>query len=217
MTQMRPDGLVAVELCQPFTAVAEIRAGSRWLAAELGGRVIELLNAAGVEANISDPIERLRYKIDHGNTGGSMTTKERVPPVAGAKAASDSVEVTQSMVNQFADATLDHNWIHVDVERATAGPFGAPIAHGFFTLALCSYLMTSVLDVSGYQQTINYGVNRVRFPRPLTIGSRVRATVEVLAMDESSSGIQMTCRAVLQTETGGKPVCVAETVTLLLG
>ena len=119
-------------------------------------------------------------------------------------------EVTQEQVRLFADATGDHQWIHLDQERAAAGPFGGTIAHGFLTLSLAPVLVHEVFDVPDARITINYGLNRVRFPAPLPVGSRVRADVTCVAVDEVPGGVQVTLAVTFEREGGGKPVCVAE-------
>ena len=123
---------------------------------------------------------------------------------------SDWHEVTQEQVNLFADATGDHQWIHVDVERAKAGPFGAPIAHGYLTLSLTPTLLTEVLQVTGVSMAINYGLNKLRFPSPVPVGSRVRAGVELAAVEEVSGGAQVQLNVTYEIEGGTKPACVAE-------
>ena len=122
-------------------------------------------------------------------------------------------EITQEQVNAFADATGDHQWIHVDPERAAAGPFGTTIAHGYLTLSLLPALLGDRLRVEGVRMAVNYGLNRVRFPAPVPVGSRVRA--ELLEVTEVSGGVQVVARVTVEREGGDKPVCVAETVTRL--
>jgi acyl dehydratase len=119
-------------------------------------------------------------------------------------------EVTQEQVSMFADATGDHQWIHLDQERAAAGPFGGTIAHGFLTLSLAPMLVHEVFEVADAGITINYGLNRVRFPAPLPVGSRVRADVTCAAVEEVSGGLQATFAVTFEREGGTKPVCVAE-------
>jgi len=119
-------------------------------------------------------------------------------------------EVTQEQVNLFADATGDHQWIHVDPQRAAAGPFGGTIAHGYLTLALAPALLWEVLEVTDASLTVNYGLNRLRFPAPLPVGSRVRADIACGAVDEVSGGLQATLAFTFEREGGSKPVCVAE-------
>ena len=119
-------------------------------------------------------------------------------------------QVTQEQINLFADATGDHQWIHVNVERAKAGPFGAPIAHGYLTLSLTPTLLDEVLLVSGITMGINYGLNKLRFPAPVPVGSNVRAGVELGSVEDVSGGVQVTLNVSYEIEGGTKPVCVAE-------
>jgi acyl dehydratase len=119
-------------------------------------------------------------------------------------------EVTQEQVSMFADATGDHQWIHLDQERAAAGPFGGTIAHGFLTLSLAPMLVYEVFEVADARMGINYGLNRVRFPAPLPVGSRVRADVTCAAVEEVPGGLQATLAVTFEHEGGTKPVCVAE-------
>ncbi|HEX6763238.1 MAG TPA: MaoC family dehydratase [Gaiellaceae bacterium] len=121
------------------------------------------------------------------------------------------IEITQERIDGFADATGDHQWIHVDPERAKAGPFGSTIAHGYLTLSLLPVASDEVIPKTG-SMGINYGVNRVRFPAPVPVGSRVRVTFEVKEVEEISGGRQTTMLATVEREGGEKPVCVAETV-----
>ncbi len=125
---------------------------------------------------------------------------------------SDWILVDQDRVNLFADATGDHQWIHVDQERAAQGPFKGTIAHGYLTLSLVVPLMAELFQVEGVRMGINYGVNKVRFPAPLPVGSRVRAHGQVLSVDEVEGGVQAVNRVTVEREGGDKPVCVAETV-----
>src|SRR5688500_2912217 len=138
-----------------------------------------------------------------------------LPPLVGQEVAvSDWVTITQQQVNLFAEATGDHQWIHVDVERAKAGPFGAPIAHGFLTLSLLPRCFESALDVRGVRMGVNYGLNRVRFTAPVPVGSRLRATLKLLdCQDIPDNGMQMTWLVTVQREGSDKPVCVAESLT----
>jgi acyl dehydratase len=121
------------------------------------------------------------------------------------------IEIPQEKIDAFADATGDHQWIHVDPEKAKDGPFGATIAHGYLTLSLLPVASYEVVPRQG-GMGINYGLNKVRFPSPVPVGSRVRATFEVVEMDEQDWGGQATMRATVEREGGDKPVCVAETV-----
>ena len=120
-------------------------------------------------------------------------------------------QVTQEQVNLFADATGDHQWIHVDVEKAKAGPFGAPIAHGYLTLSLTPTLISEAFQVSGISMGINYGLNKLRFPSPVPVGSKVRAGVELASVEDASGGAtQVQLNVTYEIEGGSKPVCVAE-------
>ncbi|HEX6393170.1 MAG TPA: MaoC family dehydratase [Acidimicrobiales bacterium] len=119
-------------------------------------------------------------------------------------------EITQEQVNLFADATGDHQWIHVDVERAKAGPFGGPIAHGYLTLSLAPTLLTEIMHVDGIAMGINYGLNKLRFPSPVPVGSKLRAGAKLASVEQVSGGVQVTLEATFEIEGGSKPVCVAE-------
>jgi acyl dehydratase len=128
---------------------------------------------------------------------------------------SDWHEITQEQVNLFADATGDHQWIHVDVERAKAGPFGGTIAHGYLTLSLIPMLGHTIYQVNGLTMGINYGTNKVRFPNPVRVGSRVRAGAELVGVTEAPLGTQAVVKYTIEIENQPKPACVAETVVLL--
>jgi acyl dehydratase len=119
-------------------------------------------------------------------------------------------EVTQEQVNLFADATGDHQWIHVDIERAKTGPFGGPIAHGYLTLSLAPTLLAEILDVTGIAMSINYGLNKLRFPSPVPVGSKVRAGAALAGLEEVAGGVQCTLAVTFEIEGATKPVCVAE-------
>ena len=121
------------------------------------------------------------------------------------------LDVTQERIDAFASATDDSQWIHVDPERAAQGPFGTTIAHGFLTLSLCVPLLADIVPPSG-GMTINYGVNRVRFPAPVPSGSRVRARVQVASVEDVPGGEQAVLLTTVEREGGDKPVCVAELV-----
>jgi acyl dehydratase len=129
---------------------------------------------------------------------------------------SEWLKVDQDRVNAFADATGDHQWIHVDVERATAGPFGAPITHGYLTLSLIPQFTPQIFSVETPGAKLNYGVNKVRFPNPVKVGSRIRATASIAEVTDIPAGKQMVTRYVIEIEGEDKPACVAETVVLLL-
>ncbi len=121
-------------------------------------------------------------------------------------------EVTQDAIDAFADVTGDHQWIHVDPERAKDTPFGGTIAHGYYTLSLAPMFTEQVLSLEGFAFAINYGLNKVRFPAPVPVGSRVRMTAELANLDEIPGGAQITLKLTFEREGGEKPVCVAETL-----
>jgi acyl dehydratase len=130
---------------------------------------------------------------------------------------SDWLTIDQHRVDTFAEATGDHQWIHVDPERARSGPFGGTIAHGYLTLSLVPLFVAEVVTVNGLSMKVNYGSNKVRFPAPVPVGSRIRAGVEVLSVASNADGAQLVLRTTVEIEGGGsKPACVAETVTVLL-
>ena len=124
--------------------------------------------------------------------------------------------ISQERVNTFADATGDHQWIHVDVARAAAGPFGGTIAHGYLTLSLLPLLASQLFHIDTMGAKLNYGVNKVRFPHPVPVGSSIRATATIAAVTDVPAGKQLITRYVLEIEDVDKPACVAETVVLLL-
>jgi acyl dehydratase len=125
------------------------------------------------------------------------------------------LDVSQERIDTFAEATGDHQWIHVDPERAASGPFGGTIAHGFLSLSLIPALTAGLTAVDGVTMGVNYGLNKVRFPAPVPVGSRVRGRVELMSMDDVPGGVQLTSRVTVEREGGDKPVCVAETITRL--
>jgi acyl dehydratase len=125
---------------------------------------------------------------------------------------SDYMEITQERVNQFADATGDHQWIHVDVERAKTGPFGGPIAHGYLTLSLGPALYPTVVRIEGFSMGVNYGANKVRFPSPVPVGARLRLGVKLLQVEEIAGGVQTTMEFTFECEGAPKPSCVAEII-----
>lgn len=128
-------------------------------------------------------------------------------------ATSDWVTVDQARINLFAEATGDHQWIHLDAERAAQGPFGTTIAHGFLTLSLLPELAGKALVVDDVHMGVNYGLNKVRFPAPVPAGSRLRAQVALQAYEPISGGAQLTMLVTIEREGGDKPVCVAEAVS----
>jgi acyl dehydratase len=129
-------------------------------------------------------------------------------------AVSDWITVTQEHINLFAQATGDHQWIHVDVERAKAGPFGAPIAHGFLTLSLIPRFFDESIAITQVRMGVNYGLNKVRFVAPVPVNSRLRAHLKLLASDAiDSGGRQQTWEVTIEREGATKPVCVAESLS----
>jgi acyl dehydratase len=149
----------------------------------------------------------------------TTTTLAELPTLVGTElGTSDWHEVTQEAVNLFADATGDHQWIHVEVERAKKeSPFGGPIAHGYLTLSLLVPLLAQVLTVGDAVMGVNYGLNKVRFPSPVPVGSKVRATATVTEVTEIAGGLQYVLAVTVEREGGDKPVCVAEPVYRVYG
>lgn len=127
--------------------------------------------------------------------------------------ASNWVQIDQDRINQFAQATGDHQWIHLDPVRAAAGPFGAPIAHGFLTLSLLPMLFESAFAVDDVRMGVNYGLNRVRFVSPVRVGSRLRGRFKLLSFEPLDGGAQLAVEATIELEGSAKPACVAETVS----
>ena len=134
---------------------------------------------------------------------------------------SDWLEVDQDRIDLFAEATGDHQWIHVDPDRAAAGPFGTTIGHGYLTLSLSNFFLPQVVEVQGVSMGVNYGVNKVRFPAPVPVGSQVRAGVELVAVEDIPGGIQTTMVITVQRratdgEPEAKPACVIESLSRFL-
>jgi acyl dehydratase len=129
---------------------------------------------------------------------------------------SDWVTIDQERVNTFADATDDHQWIHVDEERAKAGPFGGTIAHGYLTLSLIPWLGSQVFSIETDGARLNYGLNKVRFPNPVLVGQRVRLTVTLGDVVDLPAGKQVSLKHVIEIDGAAKPACVAESIVLLL-
>lgn len=130
---------------------------------------------------------------------------------------SEWTEITQDRVDAFADATGDHQWIHVDPARAAGGPYGTTIAHGYLTLSLLPALTGEVMDIRGFSMMINYGLGRVRFPAPVPVGSRIRAGVELTSLESRPSGAQLTSVVTVEVEGGDRPAVVAEAIRLMVG
>lgn len=150
------------------------------------------------------------------------TTSVSLADLAGLAGASlgpsDWITIDQDRVNTFADATDDHQWIHVDVERANAeSPFGGPIAHGYLTLSLLIPLFSQVLSVTDVAAAVNYGLNKVRFPAPVPVGSKLRLTGAINSVEEIPGGVQLTVDTVIEAEGACKPVCIAQPVLRFLG
>ena len=146
----------------------------------------------------------------------TITGHEELKAAAGEElGTSDWRAISQEEVNQFADVTGDHQFIHVDVEKAKETPFGRTIVHGYFTLALLPVIMDEVVTFDGFNFAVNYGANKVRFPAPLPVGKNVRGTVTVAGVEEVKGGSQATLQTTLEVEGGEKPVLVAETLVRL--
>jgi acyl dehydratase len=142
-----------------------------------------------------------------------QTLSELIDLVGQEVVVSDWTTITQEQVNLFAQATGDHQWIHVDVEKAKAGPFGGPIAHGYLTLSLLPQFFQSSLTIVEARMGVNYGLNKVRFPAPVPVGSRLRARMKLLRYEPiDRGGFQMTWESTIEREGGTKPVCVAESM-----
>ena len=148
----------------------------------------------------------------------AQTTVDTVEGVQGLVGqhlgSSDWVEITQEMVNRFAEATGDHQWIHVDPERAAKeSPFGGPIAHGYLTLSLLPMLLPQIVEITGFKLTVNYGTEKVRFPAPVPVGSRVRASAVCDSVTPIEGGVQMLVTVTMEIEGGSKPAMVATSVS----
>jgi len=126
---------------------------------------------------------------------------------------SEWLTIDQDRVNLFADATGDHQWIHVDVERAKSGPFGAPIAHGYLTLSLSNLFLPQIVEVVGFSTGVNYGVDKVRFPSPVKVGDRVRAGAELTEVTDVANGLQTKIVITIEVEGSAKPACIIESLS----
>ena len=126
---------------------------------------------------------------------------------------SDWLEITQDRIDKFADATGDHQWIHVDPERAKDGPFGACIAHGYLTQSLVNMFLPQIVEVRGISMGVNYGADKLRFPAPVPVGSRIRGGGELLKVEEVKGGVQVTVRVTVEIEGGDRPGCVIDTIS----
>ncbi|MDP9139533.1 MAG: MaoC family dehydratase [Pseudomonadota bacterium] len=145
----------------------------------------------------------------------TFTSAEQILAAVGRQLGSSQwLKIEQERVNQFAEATNDHQWIHVDPVKAKAGPFGAPIAHGYLTLSLISDFLPQIIDLPSLKMGVNYGCDKVRFPAPVPVGSRVCGSGHLIAAEMTKDGgVQATIRVTVEIEGGAKPACVADTVS----
>jgi acyl dehydratase len=147
-----------------------------------------------------------------------FTSLEEITDAIGEElGTSDWITIDQDRVNRCADATDDHQWIHVDLEQAQAGPFGGTIAHGYLTLSLLPWFANQIFALDTPGPKLNYGLNKVRFPAPVPVGKRIRATATISGITDLPAGTQLTLGWVIEIEDQPKPACVAESVVLLLG
>ena len=144
----------------------------------------------------------------------TFQTLQEFPALVGQEVAvSDWLTITQAQINQFAESTGDHQWIHVDEEKAKAGPFGTPIAHGFLTLSLLPKFYETAMTIVESRMGVNYGLNKVRFMAPVPVGSRLRARMKLLQCEAiDNDGMQMSWQVTMEREGAAKPVCVAESI-----
>jgi len=145
------------------------------------------------------------------------TPDELLNAVGEQLGSSEWLEIDQQQVNLFADATGDHQWIHVDEAKAKAGPFGGTIAHGYLTLSLLPVLLQQIYRVEGAQMVVNYGLNKVRFPAPVPVGSRLRATAMLTEAKAVDGGVQAEVTTTIEIDGNDKPACVAATVARIYG
>ena len=129
---------------------------------------------------------------------------------------SDWLAIDQARIDQFAESTGDHQWIHVDPEKAAAGPFGATIAHGYLTMSLTNFFLPTIVDVQGFDMGINYGLDKARFPAPVPVGSRVRAGAQMLSVTDIPGGVQTVMEITVEIEGGAKPACVIHAISRFL-
>ncbi len=145
---------------------------------------------------------------------GDYATLAELQPLVGTEiGVSEWIAVTQERIQLFAEATNDHQWIHLDAERARSGPFGTTIAHGFLTLSLLPEMAASALAIRDTRMGVNYGLNRVRFPAPVPSGSRLRGRFKLLAFEPLEGGAQLTMQVTMERDGGDKPVCIAESLS----
>ncbi len=160
-----------------------------------------------------DARPRRRRDLDRRRVMATFASIDELKAAAGTDLGySDWITIDQDRINKFAEATGDHQWIHVDAERAAAGPFGSTIAHGYLTLSLLPIITGGRMRVDGIRMAVNYGVNKVRFPAPVPVNSRVRGHVVITAVEEVTGGLQVSATTTIEREGGDKPVCVAESV-----
>jgi acyl dehydratase len=143
----------------------------------------------------------------------TVATLDELRPLVGTSLGTSSwLKITQDRIDTFADATDDHQWIHVDPQRAKDGPFGGVVAHGYLTLSLVVPMWEQVLDVTSVQTKVNYGLGKVRFPAPVPVDSAVRLAATLIAMDDVNGGAQLTIGGTIECDQAAKPVCVAEMI-----
>jgi len=142
------------------------------------------------------------------------TPKDVLSAVGQSLGATEWMEITQERIDQFADATGDHQWIHVDPERAKDGPYGTTIAHGYLTLSLVNLFLPDLIEVRGISMGVNYGTDKTRFPAPVPVGSRIRGAGEIVAAEEVKNGaVQVTVRVAVEIEGSDRPACVVDTIS----
>ncbi|MBP6684750.1 MAG: MaoC family dehydratase [Leucobacter sp.] len=146
----------------------------------------------------------------------SVANPTALPEAIGQSAVGEWLQVDQERIQAFADATGDHQWIHLDAERAAEGPFGATIAHGYLTLSLIPFLTGGLLAVDNAAMVVNYGLDRVRFLQPVKVGSKVRARIEVMSAEESRQGWRVGTRTTIEIEGAEHPALVADTIALFV-
>jgi len=142
------------------------------------------------------------------------TPKDLLGAIGKQLGKSDWLEITQDRIDKFAEATGDHQWIHVDPERAKQGPFGTTIAHGYLTQSLVNFFLPQIVEVHGISMGVNYGADRLRFPAPVPVGSRIRGSAELIHAEEVKGGaVQSTVRVTVEIEGGERPACVIDTIS----
>ncbi len=146
----------------------------------------------------------------------SVASPSDLDGAVGASATGEWFEISQERISAFADATEDHQWIHLDAERAASGPFGGTIAHGYLTLSLLPHLTAGLLEIGGVAMAVNYGLDKVRFLQPVRAGSRVRAVTEVISADAGAQGVRAGMRTTVEIDGQAKPALVAETIALFV-